>query len=85
MKTAGTKVSKPRNAARCLRCKDVIESTHRHDYKSCSCGNVCVDGGSEYSRRCFRSDEWENVGLKCRPRAHNTHKGSCAVPLEVAS
>jgi hypothetical protein len=34
-----------RNAARCLLCGDEIESKHRHDLQSCSCGNLSVDGG----------------------------------------
>lgn len=49
------------NAVRCLRCKDVIQSRHLHDFVTCSCGNVSVDGGSAYKRRLFRSDEWEEV------------------------
>lgn len=44
-----------RNAARCDRCGDVIESIHRHDFKTCSCGNVSVDGGHDYLRRCCTS------------------------------
>lgn len=42
-----------RNAARCNHCGDTIESTFRHDFKSCSCGRVCVDGGYDYIRRGF--------------------------------
>ena len=33
--------------------KDIIESVHRHDFKSCFCGRVSVDGGKDYLRRCF--------------------------------
>lgn len=40
-----------RNAVQCLSCNDVIESTHRHDFKYCSCQNVFVDGGLSYIRR----------------------------------
>lgn len=43
-----------RNAVRCTRCGDVIESVHRHDFKWCSCGTVAVDGGHDYLRRCFK-------------------------------
>ena len=39
-----------RNAIRCKACEDVIESTHRHDFKYCKCGKVFVDGGLEYCR-----------------------------------
>ena len=33
------------NKIRCKRCNDVIESTHRHDFKFCKCGVVCRDRG----------------------------------------
>lgn len=42
-----------RNAAKCLKCGDTIESTHQHDFVRCSCGNLFVDGGKEYLRRGF--------------------------------
>ena len=40
------------NAIRCNHCGDVIESVHRHDFRTCSCGCVSVDGGHDYLRRC---------------------------------
>lgn len=39
------------NKAQCLNCKDIIESKHVHDYKTCSCGNLSVDGGLDYCKR----------------------------------
>lgn len=39
-----------RNAARCKKCNDVIESKHRHDWVSCKCGAIFVDGGHDYFR-----------------------------------
>jgi len=30
------------NKIRCKRCNDVIESTHRHDFKFCKCGACAV-------------------------------------------
>ena len=39
-----------RNAARCLKCGDVIESKHRHDFVWCKCGEIFVDGGLDYVR-----------------------------------
>lgn len=39
-----------RNAAQCKLCGDVIESTYRHDFVSCSCGEIFVDGGLDYLR-----------------------------------
>lgn len=41
-----------RNAARCHRCGDTIESRHTHDFVRCSCGCLAVDGGLDYARRC---------------------------------
>jgi hypothetical protein len=40
-----------RNSARCNLCGDEIESTYRHDFKSCKCGAIFVDGGHAYLRR----------------------------------
>lgn len=46
-----------KNAIQCKHCGDVIESKSRHDYKSCSCGRVSVDGGLDYLRRGNHSKE----------------------------
>lgn len=40
-----------KNAIKCRKCGDVIESTSTHDFKICSCGACAVDGGHEYLRR----------------------------------
>lgn len=58
--------TKYKNKARCLNCLDEIESTHRHDFQSCSCGDIFVDGGNEYWRAGFRVEEsferiWEAI------------------------
>ena len=45
------------NKAKCLKCGDEIQSTHRHDFVTCSCDNLSVDGGSWYLRRCFKEDD----------------------------
>lgn len=42
------------NAATCKLCGDYIRSKNRHDFVTCKCGNVSVDGGSWYARRAFR-------------------------------
>lgn len=51
------------NRARCLICGDIITSKHTHDFQTCSCGNLSVDGGPDYRRRCFKQgmDSWEEV------------------------
>lgn len=48
------------NAAKCLQCNDEIRSKNRHDYVTCSCGNVSVDGGSWYVKRVFKTNEYED-------------------------
>ena len=58
-----------RNAIQCVHCRDVIESKYTHDFKSCKCGAVSVDGGLSYTKRSFRDSpldfidlsEWEDI------------------------
>jgi hypothetical protein len=40
-----------RNSAKCKLCGDEIISKHRHDFVECSCGEIFVDGGTDYIRR----------------------------------
>ena len=44
------------NAISCLKCKDLIVSTHIHDFRWCSCKNVAVDGGKSYLKRSIAED-----------------------------
>ena len=39
------------NTAVCLSCGDKIFSRHRHDFVTCTCGAISVDGGQSYLRR----------------------------------
>lgn len=39
-----------RNAIRCLKCGNVIESKSRHHFQQCQCGACFVDGGKDYRR-----------------------------------
>lgn len=41
------------NKAKCKKCGDIIESKHVHDYVTCKCGAISVDGGHEYLKRSF--------------------------------
>ena len=34
-----------RNRAKCRLCNDIIESFHQHDYVTCSCDEISIDGG----------------------------------------
>jgi hypothetical protein len=38
------------NRARCNKCKDLLHSKYTHDFVSCSCGAVFIDGGDSYRR-----------------------------------
>ena len=49
------------NRGKCLLCGDIIESKHVHDYVTCKCGNLSVDGGRDYLKRGFKSDKWEDL------------------------
>ena len=40
-----------RNAVKCNACNEVIESKHRHDFVTCKCGKISVDGGLDYAKR----------------------------------
>lgn len=52
------------NSAKCLKCGDKIISKHRHDYVTCSCGNISVDGGLDYCRRSFKDMEtWIDTSI----------------------
>lgn len=39
------------NSATCRKCKDFIFSRHVHDFVTCKCGAISVDGGQEYLKR----------------------------------
>ena len=47
-----------RNRAKCKLCNEVLESFHQHDYVSCKCGEIAIDGGQSYFR-AFAKD-WAN-------------------------
>ena len=42
------------NQAKCLKCNTSIYSAHRHDYVTCPCGSLSVDGGLDYLKRGFK-------------------------------
>lgn len=46
------------NAAKCLICGETIRSKNRHDFVTCSCGNLSVDGGSWYIRRYVKEEKY---------------------------
>ena len=52
-----------RNAIRCKKCNDIIQSNSRNDFKSCQCGAVAVDGGLDYLRRIGTQEDWEELSI----------------------
>lgn len=44
------------NEIQCNKCGQNIWSSHRHDFKWCSCGSVAVDGGMDYLKRSVKDD-----------------------------
>lgn len=51
------------NKIKCNSCGDIIESCHRHDFKTCRCGRVSVDGGHSYLRRRFKESSKDYTEL----------------------
>jgi hypothetical protein len=50
-----------RNSGKCRSCSDEIESKHRHDYVTCSCGAISVDGGKSYFRHIGNLSDFEST------------------------
>lgn len=48
-----------RNRAKCKLCSDILESFHRHDYVTCKCGEIAIDGGNDYLKCSAR--DWVNL------------------------
>lgn len=51
------------NQAQCNNCFDIITSKHRHDYVTCSCGNLSVDGGLDYTKRKFGDKGYSELSV----------------------
>ena len=50
---------------KCLKCNDTVFSRVRHDFKSCSCHNVSVDGGFDYLKvSCEDPEETEYAEIE---------------------
>ncbi len=38
------------DAVHCLKCNQVIYSINRHDFRSCRCESISIDGGRDYTK-----------------------------------
>lgn len=52
-----------RNSARCLKCGTQVVSKRRHDFSTCPCGNLSVDGGHSYLRRVGVASTFEDTSI----------------------
>lgn len=52
------------NQVYCKLCKDSPFSKNRHDFVSCKCGHVAVDGGTAYLKRVFSGREWIECSIE---------------------
>lgn len=50
-----------KNKAKCLICGDIIESKHVHDFVSCKCGAIAVDGGNQYWKISGNIEAFERI------------------------
>lgn len=44
------------SAITCEKCLDTVYSRARHDFRSCTCGAVSIDGGPAYTKICYPGD-----------------------------
>lgn len=68
------------NRARCKKCGDTIESKHRWDFRTCSCGAVSVDGGHDYLRRVGDIDAMEELSIYDDDRHSKTDDSGGTAP-----
>lgn len=52
-----------RNSARCKKCQEEVISRHRHDFVTCKCGALSVDGGLAYLKRCGNMEDIEETSI----------------------
>lgn len=46
------------NRIQCRKCKDIITSESRNDFKTCCCKSISIDGGNAYIRRGGNKSDW---------------------------
>lgn len=52
-----------KNAIKCKKCGDIIESKRAHDSVACSCGLCAVDGGHHHLWRSGNSENYEELSI----------------------
>lgn len=49
------------NQIKCTSCNTLIRSKYKHDFVTCPCGSVSVDGGSHYLKRSGNITGYEEM------------------------
>ena len=52
------------NQVRCVKCNDKPYSANRHDFQTCKCGSISVDGGMAYLRRSGDLNQYEDISIE---------------------
>lgn len=52
-----------KNSAMCLKCKEVLVSRTRHDFVTCKCGAVSIDGGLDYRRVLAKESDYKSLSV----------------------
>lgn len=50
------------NSAQCKHCQTILISQHGHDFKTCECGKISIDGGLDYVRQLYTGQSFEEDG-----------------------
>lgn len=62
----------------CPKCRDIIFSEHRHDFRRCKCGAIFVDGGKDYLRYGWDNGiEKDDIMLVVRGEENITNDPKC--------
>lgn len=80
-----------RSQLRCPNCSNLISSIHRHDFQTCGCGALAVDGGRDYLKvtaseevMALFMDEDKQREIDCAIRISGEHNpASAAAALAV--
>lgn len=76
----GVTYTQVRHAIQCKKCLDTIESKHIHDFQSCSCKSVGIDGGlCDGNRILGNISDVENRSMYCA----TVHNKKIWLPLEI--
>lgn len=51
------------SAIKCPSCGDIVYSRARHDFRSCSCSEISIDGGFNYTKICYKKVFPERLDL----------------------